>query len=404
MHPSSSIQMVDLKGQYLCIKEEIDAAIAEVLHSTAFINGSHVEHFAAHLSDYLRVPHVIPCANGTDALQIALMALDLQPGDEVIVPAFTYVAAAEVIALLKLVPVLVDVDKNNFNISTELLDAALSYKTRAIIPVHLFGQCANMTPITTWAQKHNLYVIEDAAQSLGAICRGELHSPPAERSTPHSPPAKCNTSPPAHAGTIGHIGCTSFFPSKNLGCFGDGGALMTKDAQLAQQIKMIANHGQQKKYIHERIGCNSRLDTLQAAILDVKLKYLDQYEAARYAAAQRYTQALQGIEGLICPQEEPYSTHVYHQYTLRVPNNLRDALKNHLAAAGIPSAIYYPLPLHQQNAFKTIARTAGSLSVSEQLCKEVLSLPMHTELTPQIQNRITEQIKAFFCPSNGRDR
>ena len=404
MNPPLQIQMVDLKAQYLNIKDEIDVAMTEVLDNTSFINGRHVEQFAAHLSEYLNVPHVIPCANGTDALQIALMALNLQPGDEVIVPAFTYVATAEVIALLRLVPVMVDVHKDNFNINTDLLDTALTPKTRAIVPVHLFGQCANMTPLTHWAQKHKLFIIEDAAQSLGAIYRGELHTPPSRTGVLHTPTSQRSTSPtserctfpPAHAGTIGHIGCTSFFPSKNLGCFGDGGALMTRDTQLAERIKMIANHGQQKKYTHQIVGCNSRLDTLQAAILDVKLKYLDQYAAARYAAAQRYTQALQGIDGLICPKEEPYSTHVYHQYTLRISNGQRDALKNHLAAAGISTAIYYPLPLHQQEAFAPIARTAGKLTTSEQLCTEVLSLPMHTELTPQIQNTITSQIQDFF--------
>jgi dTDP-4-amino-4,6-dideoxygalactose transaminase len=366
------MQMVDLKGQYLRIKEEIDAAIAEVIDSSAFINGPHVDRFASNLAEYLNVPHVVTCANGTDALQIALMALNLQPGDEVIVPAFTYVATAEVVCLLGLVPVLVDVNKNNFNIDTELLENTLSHRTRAIIPVHLFGQCANMKKVMTFAKAHNLFVIEDAAQALGAKYMGQS------------------------AGILGDIGCTSFFPSKNLGCFGDGGALITKDAVLAERVKMIANHGQRKKYLHQILGCNSRLDTLQAAILNVKLNHLDEFQTARTQAALRYTKALQGIEGVFCPTEEPYSTHVYHQYTLRILHGKRDLLQHHLASNGIPTAIYYPLPLHHQEAYRTTVRIAGALTVSEQLCKEVLSIPMHTELTPELQNRITSQIKDFF--------
>ena len=372
MDVDAPIQMVDIYGQYLRIKDEVDAAMASVIAATSFINGPQVVRFASHLADYLEAPYVIPCANGTDALQIALMALGLQPGDEVIVPAFTYVATAEVIGLLGLIPVMVDVDLDNFNMSTELLDLALSPKTRAVVPVHLFGQCAPMEPVVTWARRRGLFVVEDVAQALGARYKGQ------------------------RAGTIGDVGCTSFFPSKNLGCFGDGGALITKDADLHRRIKMMANHGQQQKYIHEVLGCNSRLDTLQAAVLDVKLKYLDEYEAARNEAAQRYTLALREVDGLICPKHEPYSTHVYHQYTLRVPDGRRDALQRHLASFGIPSAIYYPLPLHKQKAFCSIARASGALVNAERLCGEVLSLPMHTELTPQMQNRIAEKIKIFF--------
>ena len=364
--------MVDLNGQYLKIKGEIDAAIANVIASSAFINGPQVARFAARLADYLEVPHVIPCANGTDALQIALMALDLAPGNEVIVPAFTYAATAEAVGLLQLTPVLVDVDMQNFNILPQALDQAWSPKTKAVMPVHLFGQAAPMDPIMEWARARKLFVIEDAAQALGAKYKGK------------------------RVGTIGDIGCVSFFPSKNLGCFGDGGALITKDAALAERITMIAHHGQRTKYIHEVLGCNSRLDTIQAAVLEVKLNYLDQYQAARYEAAQRYTQALQGIEGLLCPVQEAYATHVYHQYTLRVLDGRRDALQRHLAATEIPTMIYYPLPLHRQKAFTAVARQAGSLAASERCCQEVLSLPIHTELTFEIQHRIIEQINTMF--------
>ena len=332
----SPIYMLDLKNQYLKIKNQIDAAIAEVIESSAFINGKQVSDFTEHLSDYLNVPYVIPCDNGTDALQIALMALCLAPGDEVIVPAFTYAAPVEVIGLLGLIPVLVDVAPEHFNMLPQTLDRAYSPRTRAVIPVHLFGQCAAMGPIMEWAKKRRVYVVEDVAQSLGAKYKGE------------------------RAGTVGDIGCTSFFPTKNLGCFGDGGAIMTKDARLAEKIKMIAQHGQREKYVHEVLGCNSRLDTLQAAILDVKLKYLDDYERARYRAAQRYTEDLQGIEGLICPVQESYSTHVFHQYTLRILNGRRDELKRRLVASGIPTMVYYPLPVHRQMAFCSLVRRAGS--------------------------------------------
>ncbi|MCL2727588.1 MAG: DegT/DnrJ/EryC1/StrS family aminotransferase [Bacteroidales bacterium] len=371
------IRMVDLYGQYLNIKNEVDVAMAEVLTSTAFINGPQVERFATQLASYLDVPHVIPCANGTDALQIAFMALGLKPGDEVIVPAFTYIAPAEAAALLGLVPVVVDVDPHNFNMTFHALEQAWSPKTKAIVPVHLFGQCAPMEPIMEWAKAKGLFVVEDTAQALGAkYLTGQYKN--------------------RRAGTIGHIGCTSFFPSKNLGCFGDGGAMMTKDAHLAAQMRMITRHGQRMKYIHEVLGCNSRLDTLQAAILEVKLKYLDQYEAARYRAAQEYTQALRDIDGLACPLEESYSTHVYHQYTLRVLNGWRDELVRHLTSFKIPSAIYYPVSVQKQEAFTSIIRKSGTLFNSEQLCSEVLSLPMHTELTVEIQDRVITQIRNFF--------
>jgi len=377
MTPDPSLQMVDLKGQYLRIKEEIDAAVMDVLTSSAFIDGPQVARFAAHLAAYLGVPHVVPCANGTDALQIAFMALGLTAGDEVIVPAFTYAATAEAAALLGLVPVMVEVDPHNFNLLPCALEKAWSPKTKAVVPVHLFGQCAPMKSIMEWAKARGIFVVEDAAQALGA--------------TYLEPPYKGQ-----RAGTIGDIGCTSFFPSKNLGCFGDGGALITKEAEWAARFKMIAHHGQQKKYVHKVLGCNSRLDTLQAAILEVKLNYLDQYEAARYRAAQYYTQGLQDMIGIISPRQESYSTHVYHQYTLRVLNGRRDDLQRHLAASEIPSTIYYPLPLHQQEAFASVARISDSLAVSERLCGEVLSLPMHTELTLEVQQKIIKQIRNFF--------
>jgi len=369
--------MVDLYGQYLKMKDEVDAAMAEVLASSAFINGPQVERFATQLGAYLDVPHVIPCANGTDALQIAFMALGLKPGDEVIVPAFTYIAPAEAAALLGLTPVLVDVDSRNFNMTFEALEQSWSPKTKAIVPVHLFGQCAPMEPIMEWAEAKGLFVVEDAAQALGAkYLTGKYKN--------------------QRAGTIGHIGCTSFFPSKNLGCFGDGGAIMTRDAHLAAQMKMITRHGQKKKYVHEVLGCNSRLDTLQAAILEVKLRYLDQYEAARTHAAQLYTQGLQDVNGLVCPLQEHYSTHVYHQYTLRILNGWRDELVQHLTSFKIPTTIYYPIPVHKQEAFIHNSRQTGALTASEQLCGEVLSIPMHTELTVEIQHRIIKRIRDFF--------
>lgn len=370
------MQMVDLKGQYLKIKADVDAAIQGVIDSTAFIGGPAVKSFEANLSAYLGGIHVIPCANGTDALQLALMALDLKPGDEVIVPAFTYVASAEVIGLLGLTPVLVDVDADSFNISISSMEKALSEKTRAIIPVHLFGQSCDMAPILAFAREHGLAVIEDNAQAIGATY----------------------TFPDGHkakTGTMGTIGCTSFFPSKNLGCYGDGGAVFTADETLAARIRMMANHGQKVKYHHSVIGCNSRLDALQAAILDVKLPHLDEYCAARHAAAAYYSEKLAGLP-LQVPVEMPYSTHVYHQYTLQVSGGRRDALKEHLAARGIPSMIYYPLPLQEQEAFRGISRLSGSLENASRLAESVLSLPMHTELTHPMQDEVIAAVQSFF--------
>ncbi|MEC5147455.1 L-glutamine:2-deoxy-scyllo-inosose aminotransferase [Chitinophaga sp. 180180018-2] len=369
--------MVDLKGQYVKIKSSIDSAIADCINSTAFINGPQVKSFAGNLAAYLDVPFVIPCANGTDALQIALMALGLEPGDEVIVPSFTYVATAEVIGLLNLVPVMVDVDPISFNITEANIKAAITPKTKAIVPVHLFGQCADMAPILALAREHNLYVVEDTAQALGA-----------DYQFPDKSFRK--------AGTIGDIGCTSFFPSKNLGCYGDGGAIFTRDKALAEKISMIANHGQVQKYIHKHIGVNSRLDTIQAAILDVKLSHLNSYAMARETAAAYYDKALQEVKELVVPGRVAYSTHVFHQYTLQVKNQKRDALKSHLESKGIPAMIYYPIPLNEQEAYKKHGRAIGDLAVTRRLCEEVLSLPMHTELTDAQLEYIVAEIKTFF--------
>ena len=371
------LQMVDLHGQYLKIKDEVDAGISQVIESSAFINGPQVKEFAGRLADYVHCKHVITCGNGTDALQIALIALDLKPGDEVIVPAFTYVASAEVIGLLGLTPVMVDVDYSTFNVTVKNIEKALSSKTKAIIPVHLFGQSCDMVPIMDFAQKHNLYIIEDNAQAIGA------------RYTFPDGSVK-------FTGTIGHIGCTSFFPSKNLGCYGDGGAIFTDDDVLGERLKMIANHGQQVKYHHKVIGCNSRLDTIQAVVLNAKLPHLDEYCEARYAAAQYYTTALKNINGIITPLEQSNSTHVYHQYTLKVLNGKRDALKQYLADNGIPSMIYYPLPLQQQEAFRNITRAAESLDTAAELAAAVLSLPIHTEISHEQQDMVIDAIKNFF--------
>lgn len=374
--------MVDLKGQYLKIKAEVDAGIQNVIDNTAFINGPVVKDFAAHLSTYMGGCFVTPCANGTDALQIALMALGLKPGDEVIVPAFTYVASAEVIGLLGLTPVMVDVDYDTFNVTVENIQKALSPKTKAIIPVHLFGQSCDMEPIINFAKEHHLYVIEDNAQAIGAEYT-------------FSDGRKAKT------GTMGTIGCTSFFPSKNLGCYGDGGAIFTQDEELAKRIQMIANHGQRVKYHHAVIGCNSRLDSIQAAVLDVKLRHLDEYCAARYEAASYYTAKLKAFDPeekhFITPKELPNSTHVYHQYTLKIKNNKRDELKAYLAEQGIPSMIYYPLPLQEQEAFKPITRAAESLNNSKECAYSVLSLPVHTEMNKDIQDIIINAVIKFFA-------
>lgn len=377
----SKIQMVDLKGQYLKIKPEVDAAIQNVIDNTAFINGPIVKDFAQNLSNYMGGCHVITCANGTDALQIALMALDLKPGDEVIVPAFTYVASAEVIGLLGLTPVMVDVDYETFNVTVDNIKRALSDKTKAIIPVHLFGQSCDMEPILAFAKEHNLYVIEDNAQAIGAeYTFSDGHK--------------------EKTGTMGTIGCTSFFPSKNLGCYGDGGAIFCKDDVLAEKLRMIANHGQKVKYHHSVIGCNSRLDSIQAAILDVKLKHLDEYSKARYDAASYYTEKLKAFDPeqkcFVTPKELEKSTHVYHQYTLKIKNGKRDALKQFLADHGVPSMVYYPLPLQEQEAFKPITRSAEDLTVSKNVAYSVLSLPIHTEMNRDIQDEVINVLLSFY--------
>ena len=375
------MQMVDLNGQYLKIKDDVDAAIQKVIDNTAFINGPVVKEFGQNLSDYMGGCHVIPCGNGTDALQIALMALGLKSGDEVIVPAFTYVASAEVIGLLGLTPVMVDVDYETFNLTVDAIKKGLTDKTKAIIPVHLFGQSCDMEPILTFAKEHGLFVVEDNAQAIGAeYTFADGHQ--------------------EKTGTMGTIGCTSFFPSKNLGCYGDGGAIFCKDDILAERLRMIANHGQRVKYHHDVIGCNSRLDAIQAAILNVKLKHLDEYGQSRRKAAHYYTEKLKAFDPeqkyFATPVELDKSTHVYHQYTLKIKNGKRDALKQHLAEAGIPSMIYYPLPLQEQEAFKPIARAADSLRVSKELAESVLSLPMHTEMTTEMQDLIINSLMNFF--------
>ena len=371
------IEMVDLKGQYLRIKTEIDSAINEVIENTAFINGKHVETFSENLKTYLGVNYVVPCANGTDALQVALMALNLKTGDEVIVPSFTFIASAEVIGLLGLRPVMVDVDYDNFNVTAKNIEKAITVNTKAIIPVHLFGQATQMEEIMLLAKKYDLYVVEDNAQALGAdyiFDSGKRQK----------------------LGTIGHIGCTSFFPSKNLGCYGDGGAVFTNDETLAKRLKMICNHGSTVKYHHEVLGVNSRLDTLQAAILDVKLKYLNTFNKLRYEAAQRYSYAFKDIPGIITPKESTFSTHVYHQYTLKVLDGKRDELKEFLASHGIPAMVYYPIPLHKQEAFLQIAHQSGDMNVAEKLCDEVLSLPMHTELDLSTIAFIISKVMSFY--------
>lgn len=377
MITTDKIQMVDLKTQYLKIKDEIDRGIQEVIDQTAFINGPQVKIFANQLAQYLGVKHVIPCANGTDSLQIAMMALGLQPGDEVIVPSFTYVATAEVIALLHLKPVMVDVEPDYYGIDIIQLEKAITPRTKAIVPVHLYGQSADMEAIMELAGKYNLFVIEDTAQAIGATYT-------------------FNDGHTQKLGTIGNIGSTSFFPSKNLGCYGDGGALYTNDDNLAKLMNMIANHGQSVKYIHDVIGCNSRLDTMQAAILSVKLKYLDQYCSARQAVAAKYDSAFAPIEGFITPKRFAKSTHVFHQYTLQIKNNRRDELKKYLEMHGIPSMIYYPIALYNQEAFKPFALEGMEHPVADQLCKNVLSLPIHTEMHDDQQAYIINKVIEFF--------
>jgi dTDP-4-amino-4,6-dideoxygalactose transaminase len=374
---SEKIQMVDLSTQYQKIKTEVDAAVLKVIESCAFINGPAVQSFRANLESYLNVKHVIPCANGTDALQIALMALDLKPGDEVIVPSFTYVATAEVIGLLKLTPVLVDVNESDFNISIAEIQEAITDKTKVIVPVHLFGQCAEMEQLMEIANRRGIFVVEDNAQAIG----GDFIYKNGERKK---------------SGTIGHIGCTSFFPSKNLGGYGDGGAIFTNSDELANKLRMIANHGQSKQYYHEVIGVNSRLDSIQAAILDIKLNHLDEYNACRIKAADYYDSKFSNHPEILIPKRSLHSTHVFHQYTLRILNGKRDALKSYLDLVGIPAGIYYPVPLNEQNAFKDSIDKAHHLPVTDLLCKEVISLPMHSEMNPNLQDRICTAVLDFF--------
>jgi len=361
------ILMVDLKNQYLKIKKEVDQKIEEVLESSAFIKGEIVDKFQKQLEKYLDIKHVIPCGNGTDALQAALMALHLQPGDEVITTPFTFIATAEVAMLLKLKVVFVDIEPTTFNMEVSLIEEKITSKTKTIIPVHLFGQCCNMEPIMALAKKYNLAVIEDACQSIGAqynFTDGSVKS----------------------AGTMGTIGCISFFPSKNLGCFGDGGALFTNDDLLAKKLKAITNHGALKPYHHDIVGINSRLDSIQAAILSVKLKYLDKYIEARKKAAAMYQMFFADNAKISTPVKSLYSTHVYHQYTIKLHDTNRNKLRDILSKKGIPSMVYYPVPLHLQKAFSSCSWKNGDFPIAEALSNSVLSLPMHTELTrEQIQ-------------------
>jgi dTDP-4-amino-4,6-dideoxygalactose transaminase len=371
------IQMVDLKSQYEKIRTEVDKGIQEVIDSCAFINGPAVRDFQSDLEKYLDIKHVIPCANGTDALQVAMMALGLKPGDEVITVSFTFIATAEVIALLGFTPVLVDVEPDTFNISIDSLRKAITPKTKAIVPVHLFGQCANMEEIMEIAKENNLYVIEDACQAIGA----EYIFKDGSRKK---------------AGTIGHIGCTSFFPSKNLGCYGDGGAIFTNDDELAKQMRVVVNHGMVVRYYHDYIGVNSRLDSIQAAVLKVKLQYLDEYARARNYAASFYNRAFENHPKIKTPVTAPYSTHVFHQYTLVLTNVDRNELQSYLASKEIPAMIYYPVPLHMQKAYIDPRYKEGDFPVTEKLCSSVISLPMHTELDDEQLKYITDSVLEFI--------
>ena len=367
------IQMVDLQSQYAKIKQDIDAGIQEVIDTAAFVKGKKVTEFQHHLEQYTGAKHVINVGNGTDALQIALMGLGLKPADEVITPTFTFIATAEVVALLGLTPVVVDVDWNTMNMDIESVRRAITPRTKAIVPVHLFGQCADMEAIMELANEHHLYVVEDACQAIGAkytFANGETKQ----------------------AGTIGHIGCTSFFPSKNLGCYGDGGAIFTNDDELADRMTAIANHGCRVRYHHDEIGVNSRLDSIQAAVLDAKLPHLDEYIAARQKAAAYYDKVFANCEQLLIPGRQPHSTHVFHQYTLRVVGADRDKLREGLAERGIPAMIYYPVPLHQQKAYLDPRYKDGDFPVAERLAACVLSLPMHTELDEEQLEYITSNV------------
>ena len=372
-----NIQMVDLKSQYMKIKPQVDQAINDVLSSTQFINGEHVKSFQNELAAYLDVKHVITCANGTDALQISMMALGLKPGDEIITPSFTYIATTEVIGLLGLKPVFVDCDPENFNISVDEVEKAITKKTKAIVPVHLFGQSSDMKSIMSLAKKYNLFVIEDNAQAIGSDYLG--------------------FNQPQKTGTIGNIGCTSFFPSKNLGCFGDGGAMVTNDDELAKKLRMIANHGQSKRYYHDIVGCNSRLDNIQAAVLRIKLKELDQYILNRQKAANYYDQNLKDLDQLTLPFRNLDSNHVFHQYTLKLDDSIvRDELIQYLADKNIPAMVYYPVPAHRQKMFSKIPNSYGNMKVTNWLSSRVFSLPMHTELSTLQQDYIIENISNFL--------
>lgn len=370
------IQMVDLLGQYEKIKPEVDAALLNVIGSTAFINGPEVKAFEKELADYLKVKHVIACGNGTDALQVSMMALGLQPGDEVITASFTFVATVEVLALLGLVPVFADVVPGTFNLDPADVARKVTPKTKAIVPVHLFGQSTDMDALLAIAREHNLCVVEDACQSIGAE-----HSGANGR---------------RKSGTLGDIGVTSFFPSKNLGCYGDGGALFTNSDDLAHKVRRVCNHGSDQRYYHEVVGVNSRLDSLQAAILRIKLRHLDAYAKARRLVASAYDAAFGDLPGVAIPERSAYSTHVFHQYTLKVVGDRRDALKKHLESQGIPAMVYYPVPCHLQNAYKGDRHPAGSLPATEQLAREVISLPMSTELQQEQIDHITSAVKHFF--------
>jgi UDP-2-acetamido-2-deoxy-ribo-hexuluronate aminotransferase len=372
----NQIQMVDTKTQYHKIKAEVDAAVIGVMESSRFIGGAVVTEFATNLAKYHNSKHVIPCANGTDALQIAMMALGLKAGDEVITPSFTYIATVEVAALLGIKPIFIEVDKQTFCMDTAVIEKAITPKTKAIIPVHLYGHAADMEPIMAIAKKHNLFVIEDNAQGIG---NDYTFSDGTKKKT----------------GSIGHIGCTSFYPSKNLGAYGDGGAIFTDDDNLAAQLKMIASHGQSKQYYHDVIGCNSRLDAMQAAILDIKLKHLDEYIAARRKAADYYDAAFAGNDKIAVPFRGANNNHVFHQYTLTLINIDRDALNKYLAEVGVPSMIYYPVPAHKQKMFDAFGGSNYHLEITDWLTERVISLPIHTELDEEQQAFIVQHVLEF---------
>jgi dTDP-4-amino-4,6-dideoxygalactose transaminase len=372
------IQMVDVKSQYRQLKAEMDARVIACIESGAFIQGPEVKTFESDLSAFLDEANVIGCANGTDALQIALMALNLEQGDEVIVPSFTFVASVEVIALLGLKPIVVDVDQDTFLMKTEDVEASLSARTKAIIPVHLFGQCVNMKSLMQIARSRDLFVIEDNAQAIGARCENAV--------------GKMQM-----AGTIGHIGCTSFYPSKNLGCYGDGGAMMSRDEVFVKRLRMLANHGMERRYYHDAIGVNSRLDSVQASILNVKLPHLNHWNKQRQGVADKYDAGLANIPHLITPKRVAWSEHVFHQYTIRITDGRRDALQTYLAEQEVPSMIYYPVPMHDQEAYNNIIRKRVPLTNTDKITNEVLSLPMHPDLTDEQIGYICDQIKKFIA-------